>query len=126
VTTFPTPAAQADVLDKAADHLTAHGWIQGSMYDTQQVAGDTPLGECRTDVLGALKAVVLGEPRWGGSIDDLAVVDLALTALHQHVGAEPIGWNDVDGRTVDEVIAAMRETAASLRAAAVDAPEVAA
>jgi hypothetical protein len=116
-TTFPTPAAQADVLDKAADHLDAHGWFQGSMYDSKQLVEGTPLGECRTDILGALKAAVLGEPRWAGSVDDLAVVDLALVALHQRLGMDAVAWNDVDGRTVEEVIAAMRETAASLRPA---------
>jgi hypothetical protein len=116
VTTFPTPATQADVLDKAADRLAELGWIQGSMYDSKQHHVEkVPLAECRTDIYGALKAVVLGEPRFGGDADDLAVVDFALVALHEHLGWNAFAFNDADGRTVEEVIAAMRETAASLR-----------
>lgn len=125
MTTFPTPAAQADVLDKAADHLAEWGWIQGAMYDGKQLAAGALLAECRTDIYGALKAVVLGEPRFGGDADDLAVVDFALVALHEHLGWNAFAFNDADGRTVEEVIAAMRETAASLRPASVEAPEVA-
>lgn len=115
ITTFPDAEAQAAILDKAADRLAEHGWIQGAMYDSKQADDGTPLGECRTDLLGALKAAVLGEPRWGGSLDDITVVDLALTALRQHLGAEPLAWNDADDRTADEVQAALRATAARLR-----------
>lgn len=118
MTTFPTPAAQADVLDKAADRLAELGWIQGSMYDSKQHHVEkVPLAECRADIRGSLKAAVLGEPRFGGDVDDLAVVDLALAAVEQRLGWDAVAWNDVEGRTVEQVIAAMRETAASLRPA---------
>jgi hypothetical protein len=118
---FPDTAAQADVLDKAADRLAEWGWIQGAMYDGKQLAAGALLAECRTDIYGALKAVALGEPRFGGDADDLAVVDHVLVAIHQRLGWNAFAFNDAEGRTVEEVIAAMRETAVSLRPASEEA-----
>lgn len=99
-----TPAAVADVLDRAADRIHALGLWQG--------AGDTP-GTC---IVLALNYVTGQAGR--------RLMDAALESLtgHLHLTEDPalpaadlVEWNDVPGRTAAEVCGEMRACAAGLR-----------
>lgn len=94
--------SSADALEAAADYIRTHGHHKGQFC--------SPTGDARC-VLGAL-AMVGGE--WHSESP-------AAEALKRHVGLcrGPLGriadWNDEAGRTDDEVIDALMETAARLR-----------
>lgn len=80
------PQVNRDILD-VADYIREHGWCQHA-YRTQA-------GVC---VLGAIHALGLGPDR------DMAAGQI----LHNRLGR--IGeWNDVPGRTKEEVLAKLEE-----------------
>lgn len=86
----------ADVLDQAADILERDGWTQGEW-------GFTGQPHC---IDGGLIAAANTDADYSGALEAIAV-HLRTTHL--------LAWNDADGRTADEVLAALRDTAADLR-----------
>lgn len=105
----------ADILDKAADVIDRNGHHQGYLYDESKADGGLLLQACPVDVVGAINVAVFGKPRWpaeehAGS----PLAQAAALALQDTVGPV-VGWNDEDGRTQDEVITALWETAERLR-----------
>ena len=119
--TEPTPAAIADILDKAAEHIDRVGWIQNGLYDESQWGDDFPLQACRVCAVGAINTAVYGNPRYPILETGLQAVAIgAENALKQHLALDnstiPL-WNDAPGREADEVTKALRDTAAALREA---------
>lgn len=118
-TTYPAPAEIADVLDKAADHIDAVGWMQGRLYDDAQADAGTPVDQCRVCLIGAMYAALQdGNPRFGFITTASQRAAAAEGALEDHLDGPVITWNDDPNRTKDEVTAALRTTAANLRSAA--------
>ena len=108
----------ADVLEKAAVHLERVGHHKGYLYDEQQ-AEDTALESCRVCAVGSILAAAYGKPRYP-ALDTAQsdVTDTAIDAMEETVGTPVPVWNDEPQRTVDDVVTALRDTAASLREAA--------
>lgn len=112
----------SEILDKAADVIERNGWTQGDWYDVD-ARGDSR--ECPVCALGAINVA-------GGSLPDefpdgprraaalvladrLGVLEDALSyGLSNTVGRD---WNDVAGRTAEEVVAELRAAVASEREA---------
>lgn len=113
------------VLTGAAKRLQEKGWTQGCYALTAETrdfegkklpagmpcgAGgdliDTPVAE--TDVIGAMRQMA---GRFGVRADH-DVVDMAKALLRNHLGVENLAtWNDEDGRTKEQVIAALKAAA---------------
>jgi hypothetical protein len=99
-----TPAAVADVLDRAADRIHRLGLWQGE----GKSAGRTCVVLALNDITG----------KRGGQLLDAALDSLA---AHLHLTATDPGaadlvlWNDTPGRTSAEVCGEMRACAAGLR-----------
>jgi hypothetical protein len=94
----------AQKLREAADLLAAAGWIQGQPSDEHG----------RYCMVGAVNVVT----------DDADVYVDATVAVLDHLSTPSIAWwNDRPGRTAEQVIAVLRETAAEedARAAALEA-----
>ncbi|MGE0289088.1 MAG: hypothetical protein AB7I42_22820 [Bradyrhizobium sp.] len=92
-------AAVATLRDAAA--LVERGWTQGAWARNAAGNGvfyDAP-DAVRWCAIGAIWADDK-DRRWG-----------ALLALGRHVGIEVSAWNDLPGRTADEVLAALRDCA---------------
>lgn len=91
----------AAVLNHAADILEQDGWIQGAMYNRDG---------CHC-ALGALHAAARQLDVDYGPVWDAC----ALIATHVADGGyspwDLPGWNDEDGRTLDEVTTLLRNTA---------------
>jgi hypothetical protein len=119
VTTPATRAIEAaNVLDKAVGHLQKVGHHKGYLYDEQQ-ATETVISSCRVCAVGSILAAAYGEPRYPAlDTDKSDVTDTAIDAMEETVGTPVPVWNDEPERTVDEVVTAMRTTAARLREAA--------
>jgi hypothetical protein len=119
VTTPATRAIEAaDILEQAAAHLKRVGHHKGFLYDEQQAKGSA-LEVCRVCAIGSILAAAYGKPRYPA--DDTAraaVTDTAIDAMEETVGTPVPVWNDEPERTVDDVVTAMRTTAARLREAA--------
>lgn len=102
-----------DLLDKAADVIIERGWHQG---DYQKPGGEAVCA------MGALFAAAARSPRTAGlnTADPRSAAAVAATCLKRHLGIESSlpAWNDSPGRTEDEVLAALRECAAGMRAGA--------
>jgi hypothetical protein len=120
VTTAQQPKTlhAADILDKAAKHLQRVGHFKGYLYDERQAKG-TALESCRVCAIGAILVAAYGKPRYPAEEPLVGGVgDLAILALTEHVDEPVPSWNDASERTVDEITAAMRDTAKTLRKAA--------
>jgi hypothetical protein len=90
------PTTVAEVLDAAADAV-AVAWRQGAVWQP----GEKP---CAVEAIYAAAALT-----------ELGVA--AMDAIRTHLGVVGIAaWNDVEGRTQAEVVAALREAAAAARA----------
>ncbi|MGW1492614.1 DUF6197 family protein [Streptomyces sp. NPDC002402] len=121
----PSPAAIADILDKAADHIDAVGWHQSYLYDADQAEAGTPLPECRVCILGAINVAATGTPRYGaayraGDEPLPLMVNFAQDAVARHLGSpgfDSAVWNDMGERTQDEVTQALRDAANARREA---------
>lgn len=122
----------SEILDKAADHIERHGWIQNDWYLADL---GRPVSECAACGGGAINIVAGLDPC--GEDDPECYDDATITALEAmacHVdeelrehyangGREELTvllntiaeWNDSDDRTAEQVIAALRECAANLR-----------
>lgn len=105
----------ADRLEKAASIIEQRGWTQGELLNRQTGA---------VCAYGALN-FVFGEPLLHGDVawpEDAteratALGEIVEEHLSREVGywSELTDYNDADGRTGDEVIAAFRRVAAKLR-----------
>jgi hypothetical protein len=95
------------VLERAADRIKRDGFAQAQFFDG--VTG-------RYCALGAISVEAhLVAPDWR---DCIRVMNAALGAVSVWLGTFIVGWNDVRGRTPDEVIGALLGGAAELRAVA--------
>lgn len=93
---MPEVGDVADVLNDAADHLCFGGWVQGQHY--------RGTASC---AVGALDRATQGKS---------ALAIRALETFRQYLGVRSvISWNDLPGRTADEVVNAMRHAAKELR-----------
>lgn len=91
-------------LQAAIDHLHQVGWVQGRNFDR--------VGNCCA--WGAMIYVTSGgRDAAMDSIDRCA--DMGRT-FKQAMGVDVVNYNDADGRTKDQVIAALEETLAKLKA----------
>ena len=123
----PERSATADVLRRAADHLTKHGWVQHHYYGTNHPHP----AAC---AVGALAIAAYGYPHadpFSAAFDDDDPTQLACWhlfvdaefALAAYLGLHTIadgpalfdesihGWNDHPGRTADQVITALHAAA---------------
>ena len=122
----PERSATADVLRRAADHLTKHGWVQHHYYGTNHPHP----AAC---AVGALAIAAYGYPHadpfsaaFDGPASELDAWHLfvdAEFALAAYLGLHTIadgpalfdesihGWNDHPSRTSTEVIAALNAAA---------------
>ena len=115
------PGTAASVLRSAALYLDRYGWIQGAYYD-QSATCFTPAA-C---MVGAIGMVCYGGPVEAPAqmFDDPGYLDFEEAVLHLdrylmvEDGSESYEFNDVRGRTVDDVTRLLR------RAAAVPAEEL--
>jgi hypothetical protein len=118
----------ADTLRSAAGYIARHGWYPGYLYD----AHDRCMRRCavhRTglypaSVLGAIRAVLCGGPRWYLDTcppEVTAAYAAAVDHLTDHLtsyGAAgmretPLMWSAVPGRTPAQVVAALRAAAST-------------
>ncbi|GAA1887612.1 hypothetical protein GCM10009837_06680 [Streptomyces durmitorensis] len=127
ITTTPTKAEIADVLDKAIDVIDRVGWHRGYLYDEEQAEEGKALRDCPVCALGSISVAICGSPTLGAGDRDIheavALADAAAVAVARHVGVPPVPrqvayWNDELQRTADDVRNAFRDTAAELRAGA--------
>jgi len=104
----------ATTLRAAASYLDRHGWCQGGYYE-QTGRGLMPAA-C---LVGAIGMVCYGgqvdapaqhfdDPGWGDFEAAVAHLDGYLTVWHD---TDVYSFNDVKGRTAEQVIAALREAA---------------
>jgi hypothetical protein len=109
-----TSTTAAQVLRNAALYLERHGWIQGAYYDaTSQVF--TPAA-C---MVGAIGMVCYGGPVDAPAqhFDDPGFLDFEEAVLHLdryllvEDGSESYEFNDARGRTVADVLHALRQAA---------------
>jgi hypothetical protein len=115
------PGTAGPVLRNAALYLERHGWIQGAYYD-QTATCFTPAA-C---MVGAIGMVCYGGPVEAPAqmFDDPGYLDFEEAVLHLdrylmvEDGSESYEFNDVRGRTVDDITYVLR------RAAAVPADEL--
>lgn len=111
-TTAPTNTELAELLDKAADALAKNGLAKRYLYDTKQAETGLPLKDCRVDVIGALNIAAHGTPRYAGT----RLVFAAERALEQRIDrCSLVVWVDEKGRTKDDAIDLLRDTAVDLR-----------
>lgn len=89
-----------EMLNKAADYLETHEWLQHKMWDDKG-------GAC---LLGAMETIYSDygvssytDPAW----DEFK---LAYRQLYQVIGTDMVAcWNDQPGRTKEQVVKALRE-----------------
>lgn len=111
----------AAVLDRAADHIDTVGWHRFALYDDEQSV-NTPPSRCRVCVLGAINVALHGTPLFALRLAGTGMDTHGVAAyVERRLGSddEMATWNDMEGRTQDEVTAMLRETAAELRGGAV-------
>jgi hypothetical protein len=112
----------SEILDKAADTIERNGLAKGDWYDFG-VQDDSR--ECPVCALGAINVAggsvpdgLLNGPRRAAALalaDRLGMRDDALSyGLAVTVGRD---WNDLPGRTAEQVVAELRAAAASEREA---------
>lgn len=90
----------ADVLDRAHDVMLVRGWAQGGY---QNASG----GVC---AYGAMHYATTGDRMWSNELSDRAAV-----ALCKFLGGCLVTFNDAEGRTIDDVLDAFRQTSKKLR-----------
>ncbi len=106
----------ADVCDRAAALIERNGWHHGGYYRAN--AHSKP-ADCPMCVRGAINTAVFGEPVPGlpGAVAWLHV-EFAEQAVREFLdlGTNSLAkWNDAEGRTYTEVIAALRGAAQTER-----------
>ena len=101
-----TPLCVADVLERAADVIVDNGWCQGTFHDNGCYCA-----------LGAI-AQACGIDGWKANFAE-GMTGRAAQKLRNTVHSEAIDdWNDAEGRTQSEVVAALRRAATLARAGA--------
>ena len=121
------PGAAAQVLRDAATYLLRHGWIQGAYYDATSPTFTPPA--C---VVGAIGMVCYGGPVDAPAqhFDDPGFLDFEEAVLHldryllAEDGSESYEFNDVKGRTLDQVVAVLRDAASRPAEELIDALRV--
>ena len=102
----------SEILSKAADIVEAPGaWIQGEYATTHsgtKVASDSPVA-CRFCAWGAIESAA--SRRYDLTVPAGDAEETALETLWNLVGGDIEAWNDVEGRTQSEVVAALRKAA---------------
>jgi hypothetical protein len=112
----PPKTEVADICDKAADVIDRNGHHQGYLYDETTADDGLLLQACPVDAVGAVNVAVFGKPRWPAEVHaGSPLAQAAVLALEETVGGPVPGWNDEAGRTGEEVITALWETAERLR-----------
>jgi hypothetical protein len=108
----PTPDQLADILDQSADWFLTHRWTQknpGDGHDAGCMVTSVSLAAMNRSRTIPHEGE---EVRVGWSHD-------ALLAVQRHLGKRKVetlpAWNDEKGRTVDDVIEALRMTAKKVR-----------
>lgn len=97
----------SEILTAAANRLAEKGWVQGAYTLPVDISlCHTALPEIgATDLTGAIRAVAGGW--WNHDSDDAKAE--AKEAVRDAIGGGSLGgWNDEDGRTVEEVIGILR------------------
>ncbi|PVC73505.1 hypothetical protein [Streptomyces sp. CS081A] len=112
--TDPNPRETANILDQAADYVTRVGLNQGMWW------GGDPLDihNCPVCISGAVSAIVYGSPATHhGTPEQDTLRRRAWNALRKRLllGSSPVTWNDIPGRTVEDVVGFLRSTAEALR-----------
>lgn len=111
--TAPTRAELADLCDNAAAIIRSNGHHQRYLYNIKQAQSGLPLDQCSVDILGALNIAAHGTPRYAGS----PLVFAAEQVLQQRIDrAALVVWNDEQGRTKNDAINLLTNTANDLRA----------
>jgi hypothetical protein len=118
-----------EILTKAAEVIETRGWHKGDFYDPEaHFDRGLPLEQCGVCVRGALNVAAGFEPIGDGYGDDAR--DDAIDALAFHLGYDPDAhegedaayfvttWNDHFERVKGDVLTALRECAAELKASA--------
>lgn len=110
------PTEPADVLEAAANLLESKGWGQGEFMNA--IDPDDATKFC---AVGAIRTVT-GYSLAGRRDEDYAVYRKryacslqANVALGDKVGTDVVHWNDQPGRTAEEVIDALKQTAKDIR-----------
>lgn len=101
----------ADVLDRAADYLEKHGWIQGQLrgYASPSYPNSDPVGVCATGAIEAVAELELDRVHARQELVSYLVTHELWP--HHHVPH----WNDMTSRTKQEVLDAVRACAKELR-----------
>ncbi|MES9804950.1 DUF6197 family protein [Streptomyces cinereoruber] len=112
--TDPNPRETASILDQAADYVTRVGLNQGMWW------GGDPLDihNCPVCISGAVSAIVYGSPATHhGTPEQDTLRRWAWNALRERLAfaESPVTWNDVPGRTTEDVVGFLRSTAEALR-----------
>jgi hypothetical protein len=104
----------SEVLRKAADEIRRRGWNQGD-YGSSVDEYST----CAVCAMGAVRAALspIGDA-WGGrrTRERLLAERCAIALVEDAAGSLLPGWNDAEGRTVDEVLDAFSRAAAKAEA----------
>ncbi len=109
----PTALELADLCEKAMRVIAANGHHKRYLYDTKQAQSGMALDKCRVDIIGALNIAAHGTPRYAGS----PIVFAAEMALARQIDRESlVVWNDEKGRSKDDAVDLLNQTAAELRA----------
>lgn len=91
----------SEVFRRAADYLEKHGWLQD---DFGEIGGPC----CVVGAMQAVKGHAPGAPHRG---DERWGVKREVDVLSRYLDTNPEPWNDRNGRTKDEVVAALRKAA---------------
>lgn len=105
-----TTKTTAEILRDAKGILERNGWFQGGYFDGEQRKSGTALEACRVCLYGAINMAAGNIPS-----RPLEANHPAMVAVYEIVDAQDPdgdgigGWNDLEGRTVDEVFALLDE-----------------
>lgn len=113
-----TPLSVADVLERAADLIEPEGaWIKNGNYALNLERSSVDALDLSATCFCAMGAVhrVAGVSTFSKS-GPVELVNTARNALYKILGEPMASWNDRDGRTQPEVVAALRRAATLARA----------
>ena len=119
-----------ETLTVAADYITAYGWHRGYLYDEHRGCARRcrvhGTGLYKASIIGAIRAALLGRPKWDLHTvppDVRDAVDVAYAATTGHLNehlirwgarglrAPALMWQAAPGRTAPDVVAALRDAA---------------
>ncbi|MEU8657448.1 DUF6197 family protein [Actinoplanes philippinensis] len=132
ITVALAEATIGSTLHAAGEYITAHGWHRGYLYDDHRTCSRGcavhRTGLYQASIIGAIRAALVGAPKW--DLDTLppqvrAEVAEAYGATTGHLNthlihrgarglsAPALMWQAAAGRTALDVIAALRDAAAT-------------